>query len=256
MRRYVVGRALSVLALVALALTSNAPTTARAQSTDVLAGVIEAGFEGGSTGWSGIKTQAPLDRPGMQRSGAKAAHLIASGTGAFSISTQYWLVPVSGRAEHRLSLWLYEDDPSTSNIKVKLEFLTSAGLPDAYAEFIDSGTAGWRQASISLINRESAAYAQVSVTADASAAGATLYVDDVSLQRGLTLPALPTPPPTAAPTVIATAQPTATTPPGASATAPPTNPPLTATSIPTPAPAAAYPGPFDGLTNGGFDDGL
>ncbi len=253
MRRYVVRRTLSVLALAALALTSNPPTAAQAQPVDLLAGVIEGGFEGGSTGWGGVRIQSPVDRPGMQHSGARAAHVIAASPGLITLGSQYWLVPVSGRAEYTLRLWLNDDDPNTSNIKVQLEFLTAEGVPDGGdTELIGSGTTGWRSVMVSGINRETAGYVRVSVTADAAAAGATLYMDDVSLERGPLLPAFPT----STPTASATAQPTSTAPPSASATPPPTSPSATSTATASSTPSPAYPGPFDWLTNGGFDNGL
>ncbi len=216
---------------------------------------MDGGFESGGTGWIATTsdTQLVIDEAGPRHSGARAARIEAATSGNIGINTQYWLVPTVAQVEHTLRVWVYDDAPTTSNVEVELAFITSDGLlRNRLIVPLSGDVAAYRLVTVVASGLEGTAYARVTVRAQASVAGAKLYVDDVSLDRAPLPPPTPTPSPTVAPTPSPTATPEAT--PTATPTSSPTATP-TSTASPTPT-AAPSPRLFDVLTNGGFEDGL
>jgi len=250
--------------VLALAFAAGPWSHGQAQTADVLPGAVDGGFEAGGTGWvASSQTQLVLDGSAPVHGGSAAAHLVATGPGIVELGTQYWLVPAAPQVEHTLRVWVYEDDPRMSAVEVELQFFRSDGvLRNRLIVPLGSSSPAYQLVTVRLSGLDGTAYARIVVRGTASAAGAALHVDDVTLERA------PLPPPAPTPTATVVVGPTVspTSPPGATVTPAPTTTPVpSATSTPTPAatatptatPAAeAEPRLFDSLTNGGFEDGL
>ncbi|MFN8583935.1 MAG: lamin tail domain-containing protein [Dehalococcoidia bacterium] len=248
MRSFLVGR-VAVLAFAAGVSVLALARTGEAQTTDLFAGTVDAGFEGSGGGWEALGGGTlVVDDSGPVHGGTQAARIEASDLQAAGIRSQYWLTPTVAGATHTLGLWLYDDDPLTSALRVELEFLDSGGRRrGGLVTELGNGTSGWRLVTLTQVAPDGTAYVRTSARAEVSGAGARFYVDDVSLERG--------PAPVVTPSATASPSPTAS----ATSTVSPTSTPSSTPSppaTPTATATASVPRVFDVLTNGGFEDGL
>jgi hypothetical protein len=53
-----------------------------------------------------------------------AGHLVATGAGTVSLSTQYWHAPVVEGAAYTLRAYVYHDDPNMQTVLIGLAFLS------------------------------------------------------------------------------------------------------------------------------------
>lgn len=220
---------------------------------------VERGFEAGTLGWASSPSAPPAPAT-LAVSASPASHsgaalwLTAGTASTFSAATQYWLVQTVPGATHTLSAWLYDNDAKTVDVTLRLAFLSGDGVVLSAGSFEAPSLSGdlpaFRPVTLApATSPPGTAFARVTIAATASAAGATLGIDDVSLLREEPPPtSSPTPTPTPTATAAATTTATTTATPQATATAT-----AAATSQRASAPA---PPPSASLVNSGFESGL
>ncbi len=221
-----------------------------AQSSDL---IVNGGFEDGASGWAASGATLTIEDGPPAHVGAHA-RLTSTAIGPVTLSTQNRLIETVAGAEHTLRIWVYDADTDIERVVVRLDLLDGSGALLANdSDDLGGDAARYRQLTVaSLLAPEGTAYARVTITALARAAGATFSVDSAQLERGPVATPTPTPAPVATPTPVPAP---ATTPaPIPTATATPTvTPTVTPTPTRTPTPDTA-PLMFETLANGDFED--
>ena len=164
----------------ALFLAMIAWRLAGAQSSDILAGSVDGGFEAGGAGWTVSGAVAAFDGNAPVQEGAQAAHLEASGEIVVVLLSKYWLVPTEPGAEHTLRVWVYDDDAAITDVEARLEFLDGGGgsLPAGAASAVLGVESAYQELVVGpVIAPEGAVYAQVRVIATADAASSVPPTD-------------------------------------------------------------------------------
>ena len=244
----------AVAALAAAGALLAAGMSVRAQTPSVL---NNGGFEGGTTGWFAQGGTLVSDSTSSIE-GTKSAKLTSMAGTAARITSQYWVVPESAaRPGYRYTLTAsirYEAPTNITGVTARLDVVNVDGTVLATAASTLGGpAAGYRVVTTSALTAPAnAAFVQVTVVANATAAGASIWVDGASVAEALPLPVAtppPEPPPPPPPPPAAAEVPAADYPPpepprvAPRATPVPTSTPArtptpTPTSMPTPPPLA------------------
>lgn len=215
------------------------------------------GFELGTQKWAapvGATLGVNASVPPIE--GASAALLTSTTAGTMSLASQYWETAATPGWTYALSAFLRDNEAQTSSAQAKLAILGAGDVVIAeQATFLGgSDSASFRALSATVAAPGGALWVRVTFTAQASAGGAHLSIDGVSVTG--TLPPPPPPPlaidtPNEAPPSTATASPAST--PVTVAT-----PRVTTTRTPTPIPtptATPVPPPGFVLRNADFAQG-
>ena len=148
---------------------------------------VERGFDVGTGGWAASPSALTSGTSPPPRSGAAAALLTSAGPGTFSVDTQYHTVPTVPGASHTLSAWLYDNGCEDEQCHaLRLAFFAADDVPLGLpTEAVLPGTNAptFRSLGLTATSPPGTAFARVTIAATASAEGATLGIDDVSLLR-------------------------------------------------------------------------
>ncbi len=189
-----------------------------------------------------------------------------------SLSNQYWESPATPYTSYRLTSFVRDNDPKTRDVTAKITVLsaTQQDLVHVDAQLGSSDSASYRTVTTGLVIAPlDATHLRVTFSAQASAAGAQLSIDGVSITAIPPTTPTPTPPPppppplpeeppepSPPPAIVSTPTPTprANSTPRATATPrirPIATPTATPTAPPTPAPTPV-PLPGAALRNANF----
>ncbi|MEX2373264.1 MAG: lamin tail domain-containing protein, partial [Dehalococcoidia bacterium] len=173
-------------------------------------------FEAGLVGWVVSSNGAvEVGETAGAPAGPHAAHVSAllDGPSLVVLHSTSTSVPVGGGATYRLDASVRNDDEGVLSVGLLLAFLDAGGdvLDEASGAHLHGRDPAFRPLAIEAQAPPGAAYARISVTGQATAAGATFTVDGVSLvEVAPAPPSTPTPTSTATPTPAPQTTPVAT----------------------------------------------